>query len=103
MAADDDVVAVYDGEPGELAADVFRANQPDRDHATSPCNFFALARHFHLADERRCDGMLGKKPHLQLVPPQHVADEHVVRSIIARFGGEPRHRTRFLQDNLVCM
>src|SRR5262245_16317838 len=45
-------------------------------------------------DGRRVDQMLGDEPHLQLIRPQHVRDEDVVRRVVAHlartFGGFPR-------------
>src|SRR3954470_4816585 len=36
--------------------------------------------------------MLGHEPDLQLVAPDHIADDQIVGAIVSAFGGEARHR-----------
>src|SRR5207302_4766263 len=52
-------------------------------------------------DERCVPKVLGDEPDLQLVCPDHVADQQVVGTVIASLSRLPRHRTGLLQDDLV--
>jgi len=49
------------------------------------------------------DQMLGDEPDLELVGPDHVADEDIVGAVIAGFGGLMGHRARLQQNDLVRM
>src|SRR5215510_6532466 len=53
--------------------------------------------------EWRVDHVLADEPHLQFVPANDVADQQVVRAIVARLCGTTRHGARFLDDDLVCV
>src|SRR5205823_12435655 len=57
----------------------------------------------HRLHERHVDDVFGDEPYLQLVAANPVADEQVVRAIVSRFGGAPRHRASFPQHDLVGM
>src|SRR5438552_3612959 len=52
----------------------------------------------HRLHERHVDHVLGHEPDLQFVAPNHVADQQVVRSIVAGFGREPSHRARLFEN-----
>jgi len=52
-------------------------------------------------DNRYVDEMLAQQPYLQFIAAQHVADDHVVRAIVAQFRGASRERSTMLEDDLV--
>src|ERR1700730_9099128 len=52
-------------------------------------------------DQRDVHEVLGHEPDLQLVAPDDVADEQIVGTVVAAFGGQARHRMGLLQDDLV--
>src|SRR5438309_9363501 len=53
------------------------------------------------AYERRVDDVLGHEPRLQFVAPDHVADQQIVRPVVARLGRSTSHRARLLDHDLV--
>ena len=51
--------------------------------------------------ERHVDDVFGNKPYLQLVNPNDVAHDQVVRSVVAVLRCDASHRSRFLQHDFV--
>src|SRR5262245_24263537 len=51
----------------------------------------------------RIDEMLGDEPHLQLVRPQDVGDENVVRRVVAHLARAARSFSRLFDDEFVCL
>src|SRR5688572_8026470 len=45
--------------------------------------------------------VLGDEPYLQLVGTDHVADNQIVRAVVAVLGRQPCHGARFLENDLV--
>jgi hypothetical protein len=73
-----------------------------RHHRTLDCEDSKVAdRSLIDADDGRVDHVFGDEPGLQLVRPDHVAHDDIVRAVIAVLRREPRHGPRFLQDDFV--
>src|SRR5262245_7455624 len=53
--------------------------------------------------DRYVDDVFGDEPDLQLVATNYIADEKIIRPVVAVLSGQPRHGSRFLQDDLVRM
>src|SRR3954471_16976363 len=45
--------------------------------------------------------MLGHEPNLQLVAPDHIADDQIVGAVVSRFRRKARHRAGLLENNFV--
>lgn len=50
---------------------------------------FSRARLFRM-HQRNVDEMLAQEPHLQFVSSQNVADDQIIRALVAQFGRSPR-------------
>lgn len=65
--------------------------------APTPVSTLAIAASSHGLDQRHVDDVLGDKPDLQFVGANHVADQQIIRPLIASIGGATGHGARFLQ------
>ena len=52
---------------------------------------------------RDIDDVLGDEPDLEFIAANDVADQQIVRPIVAAAGGQPRHRASLLEYHLVCV
>lgn len=79
------------------------ANHPDGPPAGNENLCHVGGRCFFGMNKRHVDQVLAQKPGLQLIGPQHLADEKVIRAIVAQFGDASRLFSHVADDELVSV
>ena len=96
--------AFQSGSGTKRAGDNPSAEESRTNHTGHPSprrNRVALAQRSPRVNQRRVNGVLRHEPDLELIRADDVADDQIIRAIVAGCGREARHCAALLQHNLV--